>query len=297
MSKMRTGGLVATLVGGFALTSCEMAYSGEVPPEEKRLEDIRQTSVIDLSTEDVSLLLAQGNVRLIDVRRDDEVAKGIIPGAEQIMLDQFDPASLDLSDDRKVVIYCRSGRRSGIAAERIADFTGKPAHHLKGGILAWQEAGQPFSTEPAEVERSTGSFTLADDWMITADGVRDVVEGASDAQIIDARPLAFLQGKKKHPAARSAGTIEGAANVVHSTWFTGDGNRRIASVEDVIRLAREAGVEDGSSRPLASFCNTGHWAATNWFALSEIAGIDNVKLYPESMVGWTAGGNPVEVRE
>ena len=36
-----------------------------------------------------------------------------------------------------------------------------------------------------------------------------------------------------------------------------------------------------------SFCNTGHWAATNWFVLSEIAGIEGVKLYPESMVGWT----------
>jgi len=141
MSKMRTGGLVAALVGGFALTSCEMAYSGEVPPEENRLEDVRLTSVVDLSIEDVSVLLAEGNVRLIDVRRDDEVAQGIIPGAEQIMLDQFDPASLDLSDGRKVVIYCRSGRRSGIAAERIADFTDKPAYHLKGGILAWQEAG------------------------------------------------------------------------------------------------------------------------------------------------------------
>jgi thiosulfate/3-mercaptopyruvate sulfurtransferase len=39
--------------------------------------------------------------------------------------------------------------------------------------------------------------------------------------------------------------------------------------------------------PIVSFCNTGHWAATNWFVLSEVAGIEGVKLYPESMVGWT----------
>jgi thiosulfate/3-mercaptopyruvate sulfurtransferase len=36
-----------------------------------------------------------------------------------------------------------------------------------------------------------------------------------------------------------------------------------------------------------SVCNTGHWAATNWFALSELAGQKNVKLYPGSMVDWT----------
>ena len=36
-----------------------------------------------------------------------------------------------------------------------------------------------------------------------------------------------------------------------------------------------------------AFCNTGHWAATDWFALSEIAGHKNVKLYAGSMVDWT----------
>ena len=36
-----------------------------------------------------------------------------------------------------------------------------------------------------------------------------------------------------------------------------------------------------------SYCNTGHWAAVNWFVLSEVAGKDNVKLYDGSMVAWT----------
>jgi thiosulfate/3-mercaptopyruvate sulfurtransferase len=44
---------------------------------------------------------------------------------------------------------------------------------------------------------------------------------------------------------------------------------------------------------LVSFCNTGHWAATNWFALSELAGAENVKLYPESMVDWSNAGLPM----
>jgi thiosulfate/3-mercaptopyruvate sulfurtransferase len=53
-------------------------------------------------------------------------------------------------------------------------------------------------------------------------------------------------------------------------------------------LAAKNGFEAGDR--LVSFCNTGHWAATNWFALSEIAGIEGVRMYPESMVGWSNAG-------
>ena len=41
------------------------------------------------------------------------------------------------------------------------------------------------------------------------------------------------------------------------------------------------------ARDTISFCNTGHWAATNWFAMSEVLGQGNVKLYAGSMVDWT----------
>ena len=47
--------------------------------------------------------------------------------------------------------------------------------------------------------------------------------------------------------------------------------------------------------PIVSYCNTGHWAATNWFVLSEILGRKDVRLYDGSMVEWTAdGSNPLE---
>ena len=99
--------------------------------------------LIALTPEELAARLIQGNIRLIDVRTDAEVAEGTIPGAEHIALDQFDPAKLDLSDGREVVLYCRSGRRSAVAGEKLAAATGKPAEHLEGGILAWEAAGQP----------------------------------------------------------------------------------------------------------------------------------------------------------
>lgn len=93
----------------------------------------------------LSVAFEAGNVRLIDVRSDREVAEGMIPGAEHIPIDQFDPARLDLSDGRAVVFYCHSGRRSARAAEQLSNLTGKKERHLDGGIEAWQAAGLPVS--------------------------------------------------------------------------------------------------------------------------------------------------------
>lgn len=119
----------------------ELAAAKDMAPTEA-------VRVIDLSAEDLRNSLAKGNLRLIDVRTTEELAEGMIPGAEHIALDDFDPAELDVGDGREVILYCRSGRRSGIAAERLAQHTGKAARHLAGGIIAWREAGGMESRKP-----------------------------------------------------------------------------------------------------------------------------------------------------
>jgi rhodanese-related sulfurtransferase len=100
--------------------------------------------MIDLTPEQLAARLAAGDIRLIDVRTDAEVSEGVIPGAEHIPLDRFDPAQLGPSDGRTVVLYCRSGRRSAVAGAKLAAVTGAPVEHLAGGILAWEDAGQPL---------------------------------------------------------------------------------------------------------------------------------------------------------
>ena len=104
--------------------------------------------LVTLSPEELAARIAAGNVRLIDVRTDAEVAEGMIPGAEHIPLDRFDPAALGPDDGREVVLYCRSDRRSAIAGAKLAEATGEPATHLEGGILAWEAAGQPVEKTP-----------------------------------------------------------------------------------------------------------------------------------------------------
>lgn len=124
----------------------ELAFAGTGPLGEGEADSAEAdpAPLIALSPEELAARLAAGKVRLIDVRTSEEVAEGVIPGAEHIPLDRFDPAALDLSDGREVVLYCRSGNRSGVAGEKLAAATGAPAQHLEGGIIAWEAAGQPL---------------------------------------------------------------------------------------------------------------------------------------------------------
>ncbi len=266
------------------------------------------------------LAAIRGEVTILDIRSPSQYALGHVEGARNAPYPVWrgpknnpglvlsDAALTDLlqglgigKTDWVVVTYHGKDATDFGAAARVY-WTLKSAGLtelaiLNGGLVAWIQDGHALSKTPPEWARSSDTYTLSDEWTITRDGVRAVVDGKADAQIIDARPVAFLQGKRKHPAAKVAGTIDGAAQLTHSTWFDKDNDRKVGSIESVVRLAREAGVETGDTRPIASFCNTGHWAATNWFALSELAGIRNVKLYPESMVGWTNADQPVVTRK
>lgn len=158
---------------------------------------------------------------------------------------------------------------------------------LNGGIAGWTAANQPLDTTPVTPTPSDITVTFSDRWLATEADVLAVVEGDAQATLIDARPEAFWQGRQFHDAAARPGTLPQSEFFTHSNWF--DRGPAIVDAASARTLAEQAGYTDDSA--LISFCNTGHWAATNWFALSELAGIDNVRLYPESMVGWSNAGH------
>ena len=58
-------------------------------------------------------------------------------------------ASASLPDGRDVVVMCRSGHRSAIAARALAT-DGRTATNLAGGIIAWSAAGEPVLPESVE---------------------------------------------------------------------------------------------------------------------------------------------------
>lgn len=161
---------------------------------------------------------------------------------------------------------------------------------LNGGMNAWTAAKGEVTTAATQPVPSDITVTFAHDWLATTDDVLAVVEGKDKARLIDSRPQEFWEGKKAHAAASRPGTLPQSEYFTHSRWFTDEPTT--INLETVKRLAAENGY--GPGEKLVSFCNTGHWAATNWFALSELAGIEQVKLYPDSMVGWSNAGHPMD---
>lgn len=163
---------------------------------------------------------------------------------------------------------------------------------LNGGVVAWRAAGQPLVTDVPAVKPSAYVAQIDARWLATRDEVARA-QAAKNTKLIDARPKAFFDGETRHAAAGAPGTIAGASSLDNALFFTKGGGSLLAAA-DVKRVAASNGLEPGAAADSVSFCNTGHWAATNWFVLSEVMGEKNVKMYPESMVEWSKAGLPMD---
>lgn len=87
--------------------------------------------------------LDQKAVTLIDVRESDEYAAGHISGATLVPLSGFDSRKIPQSSDQKLVLYCRAGQRSTMAAQKLWNDGVSEVIQLEGGITAWMKAGYP----------------------------------------------------------------------------------------------------------------------------------------------------------
>lgn len=91
----------------------------------------------EITPEQLEQELASGKYEVVDVREDEEVAGGMIPGAKHVVLGSI-PERLDEFDQNKeYVMVCRSGRRSYNASQYLQE-QGYKVLNLKGGMLDWK---------------------------------------------------------------------------------------------------------------------------------------------------------------
>jgi len=155
---------------------------------------------------------------------------------------------------------------------------------LDGGFAAWRAAAYPIET--GRNPPSPKIFTAKLDLSLLAQV--EAVERNAVATLVDARPASFFDGREKAPAAKAYGHIPGALNL-DSASFYDPATNRLRPKDQLKAIA--AALPSG---PVVTYCNTGHWAATDWFVLSVILGRPDVRLYDGSMVEWTAdAGHPV----
>lgn len=196
---------------------------------------------------------------------------GILPGLHVVLI----PAGTSAND---------------LAASARAYWTLKlVGHHavsiLDGGTLGWIAAGQPVETgfnTPAPAP----AYPIRLQHHRRSDvGATEKAQQTGSHVLVDARAASYFAGLEKASEAKRAGHIPGAVSVDYAQLF--DAAR--GGLKPVAELAKL--MTPGMGRPAVCYCNTGHTAALNWFALSEVLGCPDVALYDGSMTDWTQDEN------
>ncbi len=261
-----------------------------------------------LSPADLSALLDQGeDIHIIRVTGD--FAAGHIPGAVFSPYEKWRAGPTNPGAVLPELEYEAEAVRVGVTAERptvIVHDGDTPSDMgaaarvywtlkslgvenlalLNGGFQAWAKAGLPTATGEVTPTESDFYAEWRDDWYIPTGEVAALVE-SGEATLLDSRPEGFFQGIAWSIA--RPGTIHSAENLQFSQFFE-DG--LMVTPERARAIAEAQGLQD--SPITVSFCNTGHWAALNWFALSELAEVPNTRLYAESMAEYTIHGHPLD---
>lgn len=201
--------------------------------------------------------------------------------------------------DTVVVVPAGTGPTDFGSATRIY-WTFKALGHdevaiLNGGFAGWEQQGFETASGPTDPPEATSfTATLREELLATTEEVE--ASRQAGEQLVDARPEDFFTGVEQSPAARAPGTIPNAVNLPHDgalverdgAWYLEP--ERLTAAIDGLKLDREA--------PTVAFCNTGHWASSGWFQLSEIGGLENITMYDGSMAAWTQDdARPIHLAE
>ena len=147
--KMRKYAVIAILLSILLTTGC--SDRGQVMDGDGMFQKIEYTQI---TQDEAKQMMKQddGHV-IVDVRRQDEYAEGHIPGAILIPNENInEEPPKELPDlDQIILVYCRSGRRSKEASQKLADMGYSNVYEF-GGIIDWtgdieKEEAEQISSE------------------------------------------------------------------------------------------------------------------------------------------------------
>lgn len=242
-------------------------------------------TVCDVNT--LSVLIRKKNVRVVDVRKEEEYAKEHIPGAVSLplarILEKESPTSciellqdIGVNEDLPVVTYDDT---FGALAARVA-WTFQYIGHQHSSILEvtfsqWKNMG--FRTEKKSNSYKWQPHPLKINQSIYAD-LAYVEKASSNKVLVDSRErLNFLS---EH--------IPEAVNLPY-TMLRADG-RVLSKGDDIRRLLQNRGIHENSE--LVTYCGSvGTLSGLVYYGL-KLAGLKNVRLYARSFKEWKALGKP-----
>ena len=91
-----------------------------------------------INPEEAKNMMTEEGILIIDVREQSEFDDGYIPGATLLPVGLIDAGDLSLlpDKDQKILVYCRSGNRSGKAAKKLVEYGYTQVYDF-GGIMDW----------------------------------------------------------------------------------------------------------------------------------------------------------------
>lgn len=120
----------------------------------------------NISVQEAKEMVEKGDAFILDVRTPDEFNSSHIKGAVLIPVsnafgsslssDRLLEARIDEVPRKKVLVYCRSGRRSETASTMLVNAGYSEVYNMAGGINAWIDAGYPV-VSPENKETDDGS--------------------------------------------------------------------------------------------------------------------------------------------
>lgn len=111
----------------------------EISAATRKYKQIGTNAAVSLMNKDETIVL--------DVREDKEIQGGKIQGARHITLGDLPSKLGELQSNKQspVLVYCRSGSRSGYACQILTKAGFEDVSNLSGGILAWESANLPIA--------------------------------------------------------------------------------------------------------------------------------------------------------
>lgn len=116
----------------------------------QELCDSAKSRIQEISTQDVEKRLeSSDSVIVIDVREQDEFRAGHIPNARGIGrgILEYHIADEIPDTDQEIILYCRGGNRSALAADSLRQMGYTSVHSMTGGYRKWNEEGRAETTE------------------------------------------------------------------------------------------------------------------------------------------------------
>lgn len=253
-----------------------------------------------INTGSLAERLESENLRILDVRPEEEYRSGHVPGAVLVPLDDWKKSSgqpgsladaeawgekigaLGVGNDSDVVIYGGPLNEAARVWWLLKYFGHEQVRLLDGDWETWASEDRPIETEPAAPSPAKFTASIQKDRLAEIGQVKDWVEDPG-VVVLDSRTRDEYTGKAVRKGNPRGGHLPGAVNLNWEDLRAGDGHFKLP--KELQSLYATHGIKPGET--VVTHCQSGGRGAAQAFAF-ELSGLGKAKNYYCSFREWSA---------